>query len=194
MATLWGLGLTALLGYKLTPATVLAPFIVFALGVSHSVQYVKRYYEYMSTHKRNSKAAAINISKTLFQPAFASLLTDFIGPVTLFIVPLGMVKSLAVAIGFGILSIFFATVILVPNLLSFMKPPRRLEVIKEEKKTLTNKVMRRFAVLALHKKSRRTVIAVFFILTAISLFGVSKLTGYFFTLWQQSLQPVRKIY
>ena len=175
MATIWGLGLTVFFGYKLTPSTVLAPFLVFALGVSHSVQFIKLYYEYMSKHKRNSKAAAIKITRTLFIPAFTGLLTDGIGPFTLFWVPLGMVKSLAIAIGFGVLSIFFSSVILVPNLLSFLKPPRRLEVIKEERTTLTNRILAYFAKLAINKKSRRIVIVSFFILTFIALFGTGQL-------------------
>ena len=175
MATLWGLGLTTLFGYKLTPATVLAPFLVFALGVSHSVQFIKRYYEYMSRHKRNSKAASIKITRSLFVPAFTGLLTDGIAPFTLLMVPLGMVRSLAIAIGFGILSIFFSTVILVPNLLSFMRPPKRLEIVREERATLTNKVLAYFGKLAVNKRSRWTVIIIFFILTGISLIGISQL-------------------
>jgi predicted RND superfamily exporter protein len=175
MATLWGLGLTAFCGFKLTPSTILAPFLVFALGVSHSIQFIKRYYEYMSKHKRNSKAAAIMITKNLFVPAFTGLLTDGIGPFTLFFVPLGIVKSLAIGIGFGILSIFFATVILVPNLLSFMKPPKRLEVIKEERSTLTNKILAYFAKLAVNTKSRWIVIVTFFALSLIAIIGTSQL-------------------
>ncbi len=176
MATLWGMGLTAFVGYKLTPSTVLAPFLVFALGVSHSVQFIKRYYEYMSDrHKHNSKAAAIKITRELFMPAFVGLLTDGIAPLALFTVPLGMVRSLAIAIGFGIISIFFSTVILVPNLLSFMKPPRRLEVIKEERTSLTNRVLGYFANLAVHKNSRWLVICGFFILTIVAFFGISQL-------------------
>ncbi|TRZ95351.1 hypothetical protein D4R78_03775 [bacterium] len=175
MATLWGLGMTVMCGYKLTPATVLAPFLVFALGTSHAVQFIKRYYEYMSRHKRNSKSAAINITRNLFVPAFTGLLTDGVGPLTLFFVPLGMVQSLAVAIGFGILSIFFSTIILVPNLLSFMKPPRRLDVIKEERGTLTNKVLGYFARLAVNKTSRWLVIIVFFSLSLLGMLGASRL-------------------
>jgi len=175
MATLWGLGMTAMFGYKLTPSTVLAPFLVFALGVSHSVQFIKLYYEYMGRHKRNSKAAAIKITRNLFVPAFTGLLTDGIAPFTLFFVPLGIVKSLAVAIGFGILSIFFSTVILVPNLLSFLKPPRRLEVLKEERTTLTNRILGYFAKLAVNRTSRWIVISTFFILTLLALFGTSQL-------------------
>ncbi|MFA5362192.1 MAG: MMPL family transporter [Candidatus Omnitrophota bacterium] len=175
LATLWGLGLMAMFGYKLTPSTVLAPFLVFALGVSHSVQFIKRYYEYMAGEKQNSKEAAIKITRSLFVPAFTGLLTDGIGPFTLFAVPLGMVRSLAVGIGFGILSIFFATIILVPNLLSFMNPPRRREVIKEERTTLTNRILGYFAGLAVNRKSRRLVIGIFFILTFIAVFGASRL-------------------
>ena len=175
MATLWGLGLTAFFGFKLTPSTVLAPFLVFALGVSHSVQFIKLYYERMSRNERNSKAVAIKITRSLFIPAFTGLLTDGIGPFTLFFVPLGMVRSLAIAIGFGIISIFFSTVVLVPNLLSFMRPPRRLEVVKEERTTLTNRMLSYFATLAIHKRSRWTVITSFFVLTFIALFGMSQL-------------------
>lgn len=175
MATLWGLGMTAMLGYKLTPSTVLAPFLVFALGTSHAVQFIKQYYEYMSRHKRNSKAAAIKITRNLFVPAFTGLLTDGIAPFTLFFVPLGMVKSLAIAIGFGILSIFFSSIILVPNLLSFMKPPKRLEVVKEERTTLTNRIMAYFAHLAVKKASRWIVISAFFILTFIALWGTTQI-------------------
>ncbi|MBN1913733.1 MAG: MMPL family transporter, partial [Candidatus Omnitrophica bacterium] len=176
MATLWGLGLTAFFGYKLTPSTILAPFLVFALGVSHCVQFIKRYYEYMSDkRKNNSKAAAIEITRNLFTPAFTGLLTDGIGPFTLFVVPLGMVKSLAIAIGFGIISIFFSTVVLVPNLLSFMKPPKRLEVIREERTSFTNRVLAYFARLAVCVRLRWTVIVIFFILTFVALFGASQL-------------------
>lgn len=175
MATLWGLGMTVLFGYKLTPSTILAPFLVFALGVSHSVQFIKRYYEYMSRHKSNSKAAAISITRSLFIPAFTGLLTDGIAPFTLLMVPLGMVRSLAIAIGFGILSVFFSTVILVPNLLSFMKPPKRLEVLKEERTTLTNRILGYFARLAINKISRWIVIASFFLLTGIAVLGMRRL-------------------
>ena len=175
MATLWGLGLTVFFGYKITPSTILAPFLVFALGVSHSVQFIKRYYEYMSKHKRNSKAAAIKITRSLLIPAFTGLLTDGIGPLTLFAIPLGMVRSLAITIGFGILSIFFSTVILVPNLLSFMRPPKRLEVLKEERSTLTNRILGYFAKLAINRTSRWVVIAAFFILTGVALLGMKQL-------------------
>ncbi len=175
MATLWGLGLTALVGYKLTPSTVLAPFLIFALGVSHSVQFIKLYYENMGKGKHNSKEVSIKITRSLFVPAFTGLLTDGIGPFTLLWVPLGMIKSLAIAISFGVISIFFSTIILVPNILSFLKPPKRLEILKEERATLTNRILSYFAKLAISKQSRWMVITTFFILTLVALLGMNQL-------------------
>lgn len=175
MATVWGLGITVLFGYKLTPATVLAPFLVFALGVSHNVQYIKLYYEFMYKDKKNSKLAAMRVTRSLFVPAFTGLLTDGIAPFTLLLVPLGMVRSLAIGIGFGILSIFFTTIIFVPSLLSFMRPPKRYEVLREEKPTITNRVLGYFAEIAVNRVSRWVVIVAFFALTAISLVGIRQL-------------------
>ncbi|MCM8792763.1 MAG: MMPL family transporter, partial [Candidatus Omnitrophica bacterium] len=175
MATLWGLGLMSMFSYKLTPSTVLAPFLVFALGVSHSVQFIKHYYEYMSQYKQNPKAVSIKITKDLFVPAFVGLLTDGIAPFSLLMVPLGIIRSLAVGIGFGILSIFFSTIILVPNLLSFMKPPKRLEVLKEEATTFTNRIMMSFAKLAIKKSLRWLVIINFLLLTFVSLWGIKNI-------------------
>ncbi|MCM8796069.1 MAG: MMPL family transporter, partial [Candidatus Omnitrophica bacterium] len=175
MATLWGLGLMSMFGYKLTPSTVLAPFLVFALGVSHSVQFIKHYYEYMYQYKQNSKAVSIKITKDLFVPAFVGLLTDGIAPFSLLMVPLSIIQSLAIGIGFGILSIFFSTVILVPNLLSFMKPPKRPEILREEATTFTNRIMTSFAKLAIKGSLRWLVIISFLLLTFLSLWGIKNI-------------------
>ena len=42
MATIWGLGAVTLLGYRMDPATILSPFFIFALGISHSLQFIKQ--------------------------------------------------------------------------------------------------------------------------------------------------------
>ena len=42
LATVWGLGAMTRLGYRLHPGTALVPFLVLALAISHSVQFIKR--------------------------------------------------------------------------------------------------------------------------------------------------------
>ncbi|MCK5420677.1 MAG: MMPL family transporter, partial [Deltaproteobacteria bacterium] len=95
MATVWGLGAITLLGYHLDPATILSPFFILALGISHAVQFIKRYYEAMKTNALDKKSAAQETLSHLFVPAVVSLVTDGIGFISLFIVPLAMIKSMA---------------------------------------------------------------------------------------------------
>ncbi len=57
MATVWGLGILALSGYGLDPATILVPFLILALGTSHSIQFIKRYYEEVGIFPERKKAS-----------------------------------------------------------------------------------------------------------------------------------------
>ena len=43
IAVIWQLGLLTLLGYGIDPMSILVPFLVFAIGVSHGVQMVSAY-------------------------------------------------------------------------------------------------------------------------------------------------------
>ena len=78
MATVWGLGILALSGYRLDPATILVPFLILALGTSHSVQFIKRYYEEVGIFPE-SKRASLETLQSLFIPATISLITDALG-------------------------------------------------------------------------------------------------------------------
>jgi predicted RND superfamily exporter protein len=66
MATIWGLGAVTLLGYHMDPATILSPFFILALGISHSVQFIKRYYEAMKASALDKKKAAQETLTHLF--------------------------------------------------------------------------------------------------------------------------------
>ncbi|OQX86542.1 MAG: hypothetical protein B6D55_05870 [Candidatus Omnitrophica bacterium 4484_70.2] len=121
MATVWGMGAMKLLGLRLDPSTILVPFIVLSLGISHSVHTLKRYYEEMKTPKMKSKHAIINTMAHLFIPGLASCLTDGFGFLSLLLVPLPTIKSMALASGLGILANFLTSFMFTPALLSFMK-------------------------------------------------------------------------
>jgi predicted RND superfamily exporter protein len=175
MATVWGLGAIALLGYHLDPATILSPFFILALGISHAVQFIKRYYEAMKTNALDKKSAAQETLSHLFVPAVVSLVTDGIGFISLFIVPLAMIKSMALASGIGVLSIFFTTVTFLPPLLSYLPRPKRLEVEREERPTVLDAFLTRVASLVYRPTSRWVTFGIFFLLAVIGLTGATKL-------------------
>ena len=176
LSLLWGLGLSGLLGFRLTPSLVLGSFLVFALCINHSAQFMQRYYDYLKAYKGNSKAAGVKTIRDLFFPASTAILADGIAPFTLFFVPLNTVRSLAVAVGFGALSMFFNTLLLMPVLLSFMPPAKRLQVIHAQRKTLASTIIRYFTDLTTNMRSRYAIFAVFcaLILTnALGLLGLA---------------------
>ena len=175
MATIWGLGAVTLLGYRMDPATILAPFFIFALGISHSVQFVKRYYEAMKTDPIDKKKAAQETLSHLFVPALVSLVTDGIGFISLFIVPLAMIKSMALASGIGVLSIFFTTVTFLPPVFSCLSRPKRLEVEREEMPNILDRFLTRIASLIHTPTLRWTTFGIFLLLALIGLAGTSRL-------------------
>ncbi|MEA3328770.1 MAG: MMPL family transporter [Candidatus Omnitrophota bacterium] len=174
MAVSWGLGSLALLGFSLNPATILVPFLILALGISHSVQFIKRYYEEVKQGLKSRPAALITL-KELFIPASSSLLTDGIGFLSLLIIPLVMIKSMAIASGIGVLSIFFTTITFIPAVLSFLPRPKKIEIEREEKFTIVNRVLSGISGLIQHRFARWTIIGLFLVLALIGLKGASQL-------------------
>jgi len=174
MATVWGLGILSLSGYKLGPTTILTPFLVLALGISHSVQFVKRYYEDELRHL-SSKEASQETLQSLFVPACASLVTDGLGFLSLLIVPIAMIRSMALATGAGVLSIFFTTVVFIPSVLSFLPSPKRTEVEREERFNLLNRILGKISSLSENPFGRWAVIGIFVGLVVVGTIGATRI-------------------
>lgn len=176
MATIWGMGAMKLLGLRLDPSTILVPFIVLSLGISHSVHTLKRYYEEMRNPKMKSKHAIINTMAHLFIPGLASCLTDGFGFLSLLLVPLPTIKSMALASGLGILANFLTSFMFTPALLSFMKRPKILEIEREERHKWVDNSLRQLSIFSLDKRAGTIVVSVFIILCLFSFLGIGKIT------------------
>jgi len=174
MATVWGLGILILSGDKLGPTTILTPFLVLALGISHSVQFIKRYYEDELRHL-SSKDASQETLQSLFVPACTSLFTDGLGFLSLLVVPLAMIRSMALTTGVGVVSIFFTTITFIPSVLSFLPPPKRKEVEREERFNLLNRILGKISSLTIHRLSRWAVVGIFLILGVVGALGASRI-------------------
>jgi len=176
MATIWGMGAMKLLGLRLDPSTILVPFIVLSLGISHSVHTLKRYYEEMKNPKMKSKHAIVNTMAHLFIPGLASCLTDGFGFLSLLLVPLPTIKSMALASGLGILANFLTSFMFTPALLSFMKRPKVLEIEKEERHKWVDNSLKQLSIFSLDKRAGTIVVSIFIILCLFSFLGIGKIT------------------
>ena len=174
LATLWAMGIITLLKFRLDPGTMLVPFLILALGLSHSVHSMKRYYEEMKDKSRNSKTAVINSVSSLFVPGITSIVTDGLAFLSLLLIPIGTIRNMAAVAGLGVLCNFPTSFILTPAILSFLKRPKILEVRQEERHTIVDRFMKRIVYLAINRRARRVVIGCFILVGLLGVWGVKK--------------------
>ena len=174
MATIWGLGIVALLGYKLDPATILVPFLIMALDICHSVQLIKRYYERALINPDGREAAQRSLH-SLFIPALVSLITDSLGFFTLIFIPIPMIKSMALAAGIGAISSLFTTLTFIPPVLSLLPVPKKSEVEREEKANVIDWILTRISFLSSRPSLRLSVVIILVIFISAGIFGTTRL-------------------
>lgn len=118
VAVVWQLGLLRLLGYGLDPYSMLVPFLVFAIGVSHGVQIVNTT-TLEATRGADSLLAAQRAFRAIYIPGLTALLSDGIGFVTLMVIQIEVIQDLAVAAALGVAVIVLTNLLLLPLLLSW---------------------------------------------------------------------------
>lgn len=109
----WQFGTLRLLGYGLDPLAVLVPFLVFAIGVSHGVQQINFIVREIS-HGKPCDAAARASFIGLLIPGTLALLTAFVTFVTLLLIPIPMVRELAVIAAIGVAYKVISNLVMLP--------------------------------------------------------------------------------
>ncbi|WP_431825585.1 efflux RND transporter permease subunit [Burkholderia sp. F1] len=109
----WQFGTLKLLGFGLDPLAVLVPFLVFAIGVSHGVQQVNFIVREIS-HGHGSYEAARRSFSGLLIPGVLALITAFVSFITLLLIPIPMVRELAITASLGVAYKIVTNLILLP--------------------------------------------------------------------------------
>ncbi len=122
MSVLMTLGVMGVFHFPLNPFTVLVPFLIFMVAISHSVQFIERYFE-LSSQGMKGESLMSGVLSSLLSPVRASLFTDFLGFFSLYFIPIPSIRYMAVAGGLGILSIFLTVVLFLPGAFSIVVPP-----------------------------------------------------------------------
>lgn len=118
IALCWLLGIVAALGYELDPYSILVPFLVFAIGVSHGVQKMNGIMQDVGrgTHKL---VAARYTFRRLFVAGLTALLADAVGFAVLMIIDIPVIKDLALTASIGVAVLIVTNLLLLPVLLSY---------------------------------------------------------------------------
>ncbi|GHE83740.1 efflux RND transporter permease subunit [Thalassotalea profundi] len=119
IAVIWQLGLLSTMGFGLDPMSILVPFLVFAIGVSHGVQMINSIGKKVALGLK-SKQAAEYAFRVLAIPGGIALLSDTVGFITLLSIDIGIIRELAIAASLGVGIIILTNLILLPVLVSFI--------------------------------------------------------------------------
>jgi len=128
VAVVWQLGLLPLLGFSLDPYSILVPFLVFAIGMSHGAQKMNGIMQDIGRGLPRLVAARFTFRR-LFLAGLTALLADAVGFAVLLVIDIQAIRELAIAASIGVGVLIFTNLILLPILLSYtgvsMKAARR---------------------------------------------------------------------
>lgn len=114
----WQFGTLRLLGFGLDPLGVLVPFLVFAIGVSHGIQQVNYIVRELS-HGRSTIESARSSFSGLLIPGTLALITAFVSFITLLLIPIPMVRELAITASLGVGYKIVTNLVMLPVAASF---------------------------------------------------------------------------
>ena len=124
VAVVWQLGLVAFLGFELDPFSILVPFLIFAIGVSHGAQKMNGIMQDIGRGTHRLVAARYTFRR-LFLAGMTALLADAVGFAVLMVIDIPVIKDLALTASLGVAVLIFTNLILLPVLLSYNRRQRR---------------------------------------------------------------------
>ena len=120
IAVVWQMGLLTVIGFGLDPMSILVPFLVFAIGVSHGVQMINAVSKEVvagSTTKESARRAF----RRLLIPGGVALVSDTVGFMTMLVIDIGIIRELAITASMGVAVIILTNLLLLPLLMSYLK-------------------------------------------------------------------------
>lgn len=131
IAVIWEFGLLTASGYGLDPFAILVPFLILSVSVSHGVQYTSSWVHELASGK-NSYDASLETFRRLAIPGTTALITDLAGFLTILLIPIDIIREMAINASFGMAAIIITNKILMPIWLTYTKVRNVEEFVKKQ--------------------------------------------------------------
>jgi predicted RND superfamily exporter protein len=172
VAVVWQLGIVSLLGFGIDPMSILVPFLIFAIGVSHAVQMVSAMRaEIFFGH--DSEAAARRSFRRLLVPGGTALTSDTVGFLAIVLITIPMIQEMAMLASLGVAAIILTNLVMLPVLLSYVGAVDEYRKRVDKRADELHPVWRRVASVA----QPRPALAVIGVAIALLALGLWKGTG-----------------
>ncbi len=119
---IWLLGLLPVFGLGLDPMSILVPFLIFSIAVSHAVQMTNAW-KLETLHGADGVTASTHSFQKLFIPGATALLANAFGFMVIAFVDIEIVRELAYTATIGVTVMIITNKVLLPILMSYYKVP-----------------------------------------------------------------------
>ena len=131
VTVVWTMGTLRLLGFGIDPMNILTPFLVFAIGVSHGVQMINGWVnerlfggETIDAATAGQGFAPLAAARRAFSkllvPGSVALASDVVGFLTILLIPIQIIRELAITASIGVGLVILTNLVLLPILLSYV--------------------------------------------------------------------------
>jgi len=159
VSAIWGLGFISLMGYQLEPLVLVIPMLITARAVSHSVQFVERFYEEYE-RLRNKEEAVISSMAELLLPGTLAIVTDAFGIFVIGVSSIALMKKVAMFGAFWALSIAVTEMLLNRLMIVYFPAPKSFQHYTPQP---VKAVLRRIAAWATGPRSSKVIFAVWLV-------------------------------
>jgi predicted RND superfamily exporter protein len=113
VAVVWLMGTLAATGHELDPYSILVPFLVFAIGISHGAQKMNGVMQDIGRGVHRLVAARYTFRR-LILAGLTALLADGVGFAVLMVIDIPVIRELAVTASVGMVALIVTNLILLP--------------------------------------------------------------------------------
>jgi uncharacterized protein len=117
---IWLLGLLPVFGLGLDPMSILVPFLIFSIAVSHAVQMTNAW-KLETLHGADGVTASTHSFEKLFIPGATALLANAFGFMVIAFVDIEIVRELAYTATIGVTVMIITNKVLLPILMSYYR-------------------------------------------------------------------------
>ena len=120
LPVLWLIGVLPLIGFGVDPMSILVPFLIFSIGVSHAVQMTNAWRAEVIGGASSIEAARTSFRK-LFIPGAVALLTNALGFAVIMLIDIPIVHELGITACTGVLLMIATNKMILPIILTHLK-------------------------------------------------------------------------
>ncbi len=156
VSAIWGLGFISLMGYQLEPLVLVIPMLITARAVSHSVQFVERFYEEYERLEDKHEAVISSMAELLL-PGTLAIITDAFGIFVIGVSSIALMQKVASFGAFWALSIAVTEMLLNRLMIAYFPAPSST---KHYTPPVVNAFLERIARVATGPRSSKVIFAV----------------------------------